>query len=453
MIVVATVLGILTQKDDVADDALLVVDIELGRLLDPRLDQEISLLRVHLPALLAGAIGLGGPGNDPSFYAIGSWAGRGPTELVRRDGMGYYAAGKGGQMAPEKVVYLLGAGFSAPLGLPVMRNFLEVSKDLYFSDRKKYSHFEKVFDTIRDMHVSLTHYDVDLLNVEEVLSILEMEDMLRGEDRSRAFAEYIKNVIEATTPDAPRPDLDPFKVGPEFHKQLFGPYRSVEAGYGGFVASLVNLVVTSPALTSRGNFPLRSITYRFGKRPKVQYSIVTVNYDLVVESVLRYIVAKLTPADGYTPPECPLEIAKLHGSVDGRIVAPTWRKWAVGGLKEQWQLAYHLLSTANHIRILGYSLPEADSYLRYLLVTGAMKSPHLKRIDVVDRDPAIRGHYKRFVRFKEFRFAEAEISEYLTRSGREHASLQRTPLTGEFSGYAFNRLESWHEAFMEEGAS
>jgi len=34
----------------------------------------------------------------------------------------------------EKVVYLLGAGFSAPLGLPVMSNFLEKSKDIYFAD-------------------------------------------------------------------------------------------------------------------------------------------------------------------------------------------------------------------------------------------------------------------------------------------------------------------------------
>lgn len=42
---------------------------------------------------------------------------------------------------PEKVVYILGAGFSAPLGLPVMSNFLVKSKDLYFSDTEKYKRF------------------------------------------------------------------------------------------------------------------------------------------------------------------------------------------------------------------------------------------------------------------------------------------------------------------------
>ena len=33
--------------------------------------------------------------------------------------------------ANEKVVYILGAGFSAQFGLPVMSNFLEKSKDMY----------------------------------------------------------------------------------------------------------------------------------------------------------------------------------------------------------------------------------------------------------------------------------------------------------------------------------
>ena len=48
----------------------------------------------------------------------------------------------------ERVVYLLGAGCSAGLGLPVMADFLEKSKDLYFSDSDRYAHFEKVFKFI-----------------------------------------------------------------------------------------------------------------------------------------------------------------------------------------------------------------------------------------------------------------------------------------------------------------
>ena len=42
----------------------------------------------------------------------------------------------------------MGAGFSAPAGLPVMSNFLLKSKDLYFKDQTRYKHFEEVFKKI-----------------------------------------------------------------------------------------------------------------------------------------------------------------------------------------------------------------------------------------------------------------------------------------------------------------
>ena len=74
----------------------------------------------------------------------------------------------------ERVVYLLGAGFSAPLGLPVMSNFLMKSKDMYSEDPDRYSHFKKVFDRIREMSVCKNYYKADLFNIEEVLSILEI---------------------------------------------------------------------------------------------------------------------------------------------------------------------------------------------------------------------------------------------------------------------------------------
>jgi len=45
----------------------------------------------------------------------------------------------------DHVVYILGAGFSAPLGLPVMANFLEISKDMFASDPETYRDFAKVF--------------------------------------------------------------------------------------------------------------------------------------------------------------------------------------------------------------------------------------------------------------------------------------------------------------------
>lgn len=78
----------------------------------------------------------------------------------------------------ERVVYLLGAGFSAPLGIPVMSNFLIKSRDLYRLDQTRYAHFKEVFDTISELSVIETFYSADLLNIEEILSVLEIREYL-----------------------------------------------------------------------------------------------------------------------------------------------------------------------------------------------------------------------------------------------------------------------------------
>jgi hypothetical protein len=47
----------------------------------------------------------------------------------------------------------LGAGVSAPLGLPVTSNFLVRSKDMFAANAQKYSHFAEVFKTIKELSI------------------------------------------------------------------------------------------------------------------------------------------------------------------------------------------------------------------------------------------------------------------------------------------------------------
>jgi hypothetical protein len=106
----------------------------------------------------------------------------------------------------EKVVYILGAGFSAPLGLPVMSNFLIQSRDLYFSDPVKYSEFEGVFETIDKISVIKNYFNTDLFNIEEILSILDMQAKLDGATLAKPFLDYIARVIRHYTPTLHIPD-------------------------------------------------------------------------------------------------------------------------------------------------------------------------------------------------------------------------------------------------------
>ena len=122
----------------------------------------------------------------------------------------------------EKVVYLLGAGFSAPLGIPVMSNFVTRSKDLYFTNPERFAHFTHVFDMINELSVIKNYYSSDLFNIEEILSILEMRDYLEGEELKANFIKYLKDVVEHYTPK-----LQPYqrKLPHNWADVLFGDGR------------------------------------------------------------------------------------------------------------------------------------------------------------------------------------------------------------------------------------
>ena len=91
----------------------------------------------------------------------------------------------------EKVVYILGAGFSAPLGLPVMSNFLDMARDLHRDYPEKYSHFAEIFAEIKKLAVSKNYFKTDLFNIEEIFSILDMLELINGHGKREAFQKFI----------------------------------------------------------------------------------------------------------------------------------------------------------------------------------------------------------------------------------------------------------------------
>lgn len=149
-------------------------------------------------------------------------------------------------------------------------------------------------------------------------------------------------------------------------------------------------------------------------------------------------------------------LAKLHGSINtGTIIPPTWNK----GLNHAeiilaWKLAYKLLMQANHIRIIGYSLPETDSYIKYLLRAAVVHAPHLKTIDVLCLDPndsTIKKRYNDFILFKNYRFLSANVEDYLKhimssskKSRVEHQQPRQV---------IFDTPENAHNSFFEKQPS
>ncbi len=108
----------------------------------------------------------------------------------------------------ERVVYWLGAGFSAPLGLPVMSNFLLKAKDQFAAGAEEFKYFEQIFAKIDDLSKAKNFFETDLFNIEEILSLFEMESQLTGSRISEQYVKFLQDVIEYYTPEVtPRTPL------------------------------------------------------------------------------------------------------------------------------------------------------------------------------------------------------------------------------------------------------
>lgn len=341
----------------------------------------------------------------------------------------------------EKVVYILGAGFSAPLGLPVMSNFLEKSHDKFDQSDPQYAYFNNVLKAIREMQVVNQYYQTDLSNIEDILSILEFKASLSNDKivkvERKQFLKYIQDVIESFTPPFPN-NLDLSNV-----TDRSIPIRDIWSPYLNFVASIFGYTFIPLNGSTPKNFRATDDDYR-----SVEYSIISLNYDLVLEECEKYL-----NGFGVTKHFCKqidqknandIYLAKLHGSIDlGNIVPPTWNKGITDTNLYSWQIAYKVLSQANHIRILGYSLPSTDSYIKYLLRTAITEQtlPNLKHIDVLcfDADGSTRNRYSEFVKFhKGYRFKSALIETYLSQIGVSQVNNE----------FRFSQLELNHSGFF-----
>jgi hypothetical protein len=341
----------------------------------------------------------------------------------------------------ERVVYILGAGFSAPLGLPVVADFLVKARDLYFSRREEHKHFDDVLGQVAQLSMVKNYVEADLFDIEEVFSVLDMEEHLKGEyARSKRLSDFIRSVIVAYTPEisygAP--------TGVNWWDMNFG--HGPASDHSAFVASLFQLDFTRDRAGAFAATPCET---------DVRYDVISLNYDTVLEAICTQIASErgglikfARPGQGSEPEPQQPWLCKLHGSVDdGDLVPPTWRKTSNGPLAAEWRVARQLLAGANHIRILGYSLPASDSYIKYLFKAAFKDSPHLKSVHVVTLDPSgqARARFERFFTFNFFRFKSGDVTEYARQITGAFRQRSRGP-------YRYDQLERLHAGYFSRDA-
>jgi hypothetical protein len=345
----------------------------------------------------------------------------------------------------ERVVYILGAGFSAPAGLPVVSDFIIKSRDMYYSNSEKYSHFKDVFDLIDKMASAKNYYNCDLFDIEEVLSILEMDNQLQGQPIHERFISYICDVIRQFTPEPPK-----ITRPGNWYDHAFGNHRAYGM-YGPFVASLFHVNLKEIPETVND---VRMFIRNCKEYPETQYDVISLNYDCLLERMLDVLYFEY---DGETEMSFDRgkdfnsnkpKLLKLHGCVsNNEIIPPTWSKSVTKNIQMQWRLASDALGRANHIRILGYSLPKSDSYIKYLLKGASLRSEHLKSIDIItlDGDGSTFDRYKEFIEFKFCRMRRLGLEGYFDII-KNHSNLINFRENNK--QIEFYNLEKAHEEFM-----
>ena len=321
----------------------------------------------------------------------------------------------------DRVAYVLGAGFSAPLGLPLMRNFISLSKDLYFRDLERYSHFLPIFDAIDRLSKIKNYYSADLLNIEEILSILEMVEFVGGRSLSQDFTKYIADVVDSFTPAIPDHEY-PFSSN--WDESLFGIHNKNSA-YCYFVSNLMGLTFERTATPNIHNPKGKSpFGCKVADNPSFRYSVISLNYDQVLENSAGYIGRRFSAEEcvqfnqsAYDPNSTDCQLFKLHGCTNaGNIVPPTWAKGTHTEIAPIWSAASQAIRDANHIRFIGYSLPESDSYFKYFLKAAMSETKHLKSIDVLCLDPdgAAKSRFNEFVEYSGYRFCSRDVLSYFS---------------------------------------
>ena len=99
----------------------------------------------------------------------------------------------------QNVVFFLGAGFSAPFGLPVMSNFIDKARDLYFSDPDNYKSVGETLKLITKYSSVKNYFNINLHNIEDLLSIAYMESAITKESSSMELVtDFIKWLMRTT---------------------------------------------------------------------------------------------------------------------------------------------------------------------------------------------------------------------------------------------------------------
>ncbi|MDP6455028.1 MAG: hypothetical protein QF898_17120 [SAR202 cluster bacterium] len=316
-----------------------------------------------------------------------------------------------------KTVFILGAGASAESGAPMMADFLDRADDLYSLGVNDILDASDAFESVRRARASLqliyakSHLDLD--NVESLFGAIEMGNLIGKfpdiEDKTeiRALRASMVTVIYKTLERSiPFPVRDRTIMPPEPFMRFATSIHDLTAPNRSPVTQDVSLLTFNYDVNLDYALHVNRIPFDYcltGQLPSEHIPLLklhgSINWGFCEECdrIVAWNMRELN--QGLLFPET-REIyfnlgsqlpSSTHG--DGHklstpvLVPPTWNKTDYQPqLAPVWQMAARELAGAENIILIGYSLPETDSFFRYLFALGTQSDTMVRRLWVVNPD-------------------------------------------------------------------
>ena len=318
----------------------------------------------------------------------------------------------------SNVVFILGAGASRQCGAPLMFDFLDVASNLLRSNavQEKRAEFERVFAAIGALQAVHSKAQLDLNNIESIFTVLELGRIIQrvpglsAEQIPEAIA-ALKDLIVKTLEVTMRfPTKDQYigvpKPYEEFASLVTHLYKDAFPVQTASVISFNYDIAADMAMYRAGLGPDYVIERPPGHHVHVPLLKLHGSLNWATEKASRKIRPlhltsyfqhyRYNGHERHSMTHVPIgshlvEYFALHASteVDPEpvIVPPSWNKADYhAALSDVWAAAAKHLSEAEHIYVIGYSLPETDSFFRHLYALGSVGTAPLRKIAVFNPD-------------------------------------------------------------------
>jgi hypothetical protein len=323
-----------------------------------------------------------------------------------------------------RTVFIFGAGASAHLGVPLMKDIIDAADDLRQRQDVDQESFRLFFDLIQNRLPQLHAKSVvDLSNIESVFSLVEMGRLVgrlpgTAEEDVPAMAKAIRRVLAQTVEETCLFSVD----GGEWRPSA--PYLSIaqqvesarHAGTDGSVAMItLNYDLGLDFALHWSNLPIE-----YGLQPSMAHQAATLlklhgslnwtacNVCRTVRPVTLDQVFQLEGKRRFRAEKhrLPLRSSRCLSNLgshctasplDGEpaLVPPSWNKTQYHeSFSNVWRHAARELSEAQDVRVIGYSLPESDAFFRDLLALGLAGSARLRSFTVVDPSEQVAKRFR-----------------------------------------------------------